>query len=49
MPTLSRMWQMPAGGTSSQGVLAIRILGVAALVVVIVVGVMIGTGMRVQV
>jgi membrane associated rhomboid family serine protease len=47
VPTLSQMWQMPAGGTSSQGIAAIRILGVAALVVVIVVGVMIGTSIRV--
>jgi membrane associated rhomboid family serine protease len=47
VPTLSRMWQMPAGGGSSQGVTAFRILGVVALVIVIIAGVMIGTAMRV--
>jgi len=47
VPTLSRKWQMPAGGGSAQGVGTLRILGVAALLLVIVVGVMIGTSMRV--
>ena len=46
VPTLSTMWHLPAGAPAGAFMPILRLLGVLALVMVIVVGVMIGTEMR---
>jgi hypothetical protein len=43
VPTLASLWQTPRGGSGGARILAIRVLGVGALIAVLGVGVAIGT------